>query len=1336
MRLVVFFALLLAAVSPAALAAGTDADIRVISERNGEIVVEVVPSPRERSPHPVARFYLAIPPKGSVSAERIGGAFAARPIRPAETAQFEIYEKNMGVPPPPGLFPSSPVVMSQPFFYRSTRIVGVHCYLRQLDRESGEARDWTGYRVAVRYTPSRSFRRVDAADPMVARLVINESVFPPAPPGPALEAATPMRSVAKVDSGFSLSPNWLKIEVDRRGMYVITGEDFPSSVPLASINDPSSFRLFTGGGAEQHRLFAVPGGSWEVGNWMRETAILVDYGGDATFNPQDKIIFYGLGADDWKDYYDPSAPDSEYYTHYRAQKNYYYLTWDSSFPGSPRRMAVRDAAPAPVADRKTYRQRYYAEKNILRKFDFRGDGWLWAEILKSGRDNAQLDIVDVNDLVKAVPQEFRTIALAPYDDESNHHRAVYKVRSGGTTREIGEYEWEPSRQERYYQHGKPVYLTGHFLAEGSNNVILEVPRDPNPTDWMYFAWYALAYERALKARDDALDFTTPDTSATVNFLCNGFSTDERMYAFDVTDQFDVAELENVEETVQGGSRRVRLSTTIAGQRRHLWVTTASGFESPASIRNRPQRDLRAVSKGPNMVIVTHRAFEIAGRAMRAHRMSNLPYYSSPVVELVTTEDIYDNFSGGQPDAMAIRNYIKFLYDNFRDGNGNPLLAFVQLLGDATVDFKYYSSSKQDHVPTNLNMDSAARGAEAYATDEWFSHLDASDQPDTNLVMLKGWGLGDVAIGRLPAGSASEAMFLVNRVIGYEKASPLENWRQKVILVADDARKYCFETRFTDQSEWIVTRLPSYINTQKIYLAAYDDISGFKPEARFDLLEMWNDGAIAINYIGHGSAQQMADEQVFLAQDVGLLKNGNRMPIVMAFSCTVGDFANSTEQSLSEKLLFQPKGGAIGTVMASNLTLVDANAYLMYAIFDEMVPDAPGEGVPMGEAMMLAKNAVIEPRLGIPGIETLEDNNFRYNLMCDPAMRVWIPRYDVRLESSGADTLVAGLRKTIRAGVYENGRLKTDFSGTVDITFREPDLFPYFQNELGCWHSYRYPGGTIYKGTADVTRGEFEVSFRVPRYARTGKLAYLTAYATNGVTDAGTSVDSVFALVSPTPADSTELQPVDGRPRVLLGFKSGLKTVKPGESLQAIVRDGDGINILSTTNEGRQSLMIDDAPVPIDVTEFFKFDHGGTDTSGVLVYPLPNLRIGDHRAIYKVSDSFGRTSLDTLSFAVTDSMDFYVEAVLNYPNPFSTTTHFMLTLSDRASVRLDIYTVSGKRVRRLEATLDGGLQWVFWDGRDTVGDEIANGTYLYVATVDFKDTGRPPLVLRGKLSKIE
>jgi FlgD Ig-like domain len=194
-------------------------------------------------------------------------------------------------------------------------------------------------------------------------------------------------------------------------------------------------------------------------------------------------------------------------------------------------------------------------------------------------------------------------------------------------------------------------------------------------------------------------------------------------------------------------------------------------------------------------------------------------------------------------------------------------------------------------------------------------------------------------------------------------------------------------------------------------------------------------------------------------------------------------------------------------------------------------------------------------------------------------------------------------------------------------------------------------------------------------------------------------------------------------------------VKAGDTVRARVNDADGINILNTTNEGRQAILIDNLPVPIDVNEFFSYDHGGTDTSGVLLYPLPDLHTGHHRLVYKVSDSFGFTTLDTLQFDVTDAANYYAEAPFNFPNPFKDSTRFLFRISNRASIKLELYTVSGKFVRRIQDTRDAGEAWVEWDGRDGAGGDVANGSYLYVATIDFVGVDRPPVVLRGRLSRI-
>jgi hypothetical protein len=307
---------------------------------------------------------------------------------------------------------------------------------------------------------------------------------------------------------------------------------------------------------------------------------------------------------------------------------------------------------------------------------------------------------------------------------------------------------------------------------------------------------------------------------------------------------------------------------------------------------------------------------------------------------------------------------------------------------------------------------------------------------------------------------------------------------------------------------------------------------------------------------------------------------------------------------------------------------------------------------------------------------------------------------------------------------------------VDLVLREPDDSSGYLSDDGLTRIYyRYPGGTIYRGTADVIAGSFEFNVKLPRFALTGPRAFVRAYADNGAGDAVGLKDDCF-VAQPSPGDTTVLNPLDGPPRVDLGFKGGQTIVKPGAVIEARVNDADGINILNTTPEGKVALVFDRTNLPLDVTDSFQFDTGGTDTSGVLLYPLPDLSVGSHRVVLKVADSFGLVALDTLGFMVTDPMDFSAEVVLNYPNPFTESTYFLVNLTDPADIELDIFTVSGKKIRTLSERGGAGEAWVFWDGRDSAGDGIANGTFLYVARVSFVGLDRTPLRLRGKVVKIE
>jgi len=68
---------------------------------------------------------------------------------------------------------------------------------------------------------------------------------------------------------------------------------------------------------------------------------------------------------------------------------------------------------------------------------------------------------------------------------------------------------------------------------------------------------------------------------------------------------------------------------------------------------------------------------------------------------------------------------------------------------------------------------------------------------------------------------------------------------------------------------------------------------------------------------------------------------------------------------------------------------------------------------------------------------------------------------------------------------------------------------------------------------------------------------------------------------------------------------------------------------------------------------------------------------------------------------------------NSPNPFHPRTSITYALGTPAEVRLEVFTVDGRRVRTLTSAFQGvGTKTVTWDGRDADGRMVASGVYFY------------------------
>ena len=127
---------------------------------------------------------------------------------------------------------------------------------------------------------------------------------------------------------------------------------------------------------------------------------------------------------------------------------------------------------------------------------------------------------------------------------------------------------------------------------------------------------------------------------------------------------------------------------------------------------------------------------------------------------VDIEDVYDEFSGGLVDPMAIRSFVNYAVDNW-----DPAPWFICLVGDGTHDYKNNTGTSHPNW-----MPAYQEGISMF--DEWYVRVEGEGR------------IPDLAIGRLPVQSATEAEGVVDKLISYDSDPEVGPWQSRVLLVAD------------------------------------------------------------------------------------------------------------------------------------------------------------------------------------------------------------------------------------------------------------------------------------------------------------------------------------------------------------------------------------------------------------------------------------------------------------------------------------------------------------------------------------------------------------------------
>ena len=99
--------------------------------------------------------------------------------------------------------------------------------------------------------------------------------------------------------------------------------------------------------------------------------------------------------------------------------------------------------------------------------------------------------------------------------------------------------------------------------------------------------------------------------------------------------------------------------------------------------------------------------------------------------------------------------------------------------------------------------------------------------------------------------------------------------------------------------------------------------------------------------------------------------------------------------------------------------------------------------------------------------------------------------------------------------------------------------------------------------------------------------------------------------------------------------------------------------------------------------------------------------------YIWGETFERREISQDSFSESQSSPLIYSIQQNYPNPANPTTTIEFTLPESGEVSLVIYNLRGQVIKTLiNGSIQAGVHYVVWDGKDTFGNNIPSGLYIY------------------------
>lgn len=1072
------------------------------------------------------------------------------------------------------------------------------------------------------------------------------------------------------------SGNWYKIKVDKHGVYKLDYELLKSAgIDVNNIN-PAHIQLYGNGG----KMLPQSNSANRPVDLIQNT-IQVSGENDGSFDTGDYVLFYATSID--STYLNPNTDSFTYKNHSYEEHAYYFLTvgntigirmgseanQGSSFPKISSydyyKTYENDKVNLLISGREWYGDRFdlttdYSYPFQIKNLDPNGSIKITSSVMAQSYATSSFDVTLNN--VSLGSQEIAAVTTYQYGLKGRNNIASFEIATSQVNSN-GD-QWNIGLIYNKNSSDKSIGYANYVVFQAQRMLVFE------NAQYNY---------RSLKSLDNPL--STFELSSVNNDL----------QIWDVTTP-SIPQLQ--EYKISEGIATYGTSTM---ELKEFVVFDPSKAYSPVSIDNISQQNLRG-NMSPEVLIVTHPDFKDQAQRLADFRNQHDGFS----VVTATTEEVFNEFSSGSQDPSAIRDLAKFYYDQ-------GTLKHLLLFGKCSYDFKDIKTNNKNFVPTYPSRTSLDP-LRTYSSDDYFGFLE-NDEGDW-IENASGDHTLDIGVGRLPITTLQQASDVVNKLINYDShLNMLGKWRNNVVFIADDGElKTSLHHKQADQLSVFSDTTYASFNTSKIFLDSYQQVSKpsgvVAPDVNKAINSTVDDGALIINYTGHGGENGWAQEGILNLFMIDSWTNKYRLPLFVTATCQFGRHDNPVGSSGGERIILNPNGGGIAIVTTGRPVDSGSNFLLNKAFFQSIFKKIEGRYPTLGEVMIDTKNNSLNG-----------SSNRSFSLLGDPSMTLVYPEKEIIIDEI---TTSEGDNDTLRAlsKVRIEGHIRStpNFEGTAQITvFDKQSSLETFGNENPVY-KYKEWDNIIFQGYSTVINGSFTSEFIVPKNINYeleyGKISVYALDNEQQLDGNGASTDVVIGG-SATINSSDEISP-----EITLYINDTLtqsQIIGSNILLFVEVKDTSGINVSNYGVGGGIMAVMDDS-VSFDLSQYYNAT-SDTYESGWVLFPIDDLDTGEHSIEVSASDTYGNSTSEIINFYVNAS-ELIITKLFNYPNPVDSETTFGFSHNfsgDHLEINFTLYKPNGGVIMNQISNISNineTVEFAKWSIFNQYGDKLESGIYIY------------------------